>query len=290
MCGIAGFCLNPHSSERLPAPAVISNALLLEIESRGKDSTGYAWASRTFTRIDMRKKAIRAKRFIETGNTNAIPLNAATGILHTRYATKGTPQNSRNNHPIRQGSVVGVHNGHLSNDDALFNHLNVERFGQVDSEAAMALIAHGQGHITERLPMLQGNAALAWLDGRDAKQKRGPILHLARVSSSPLAVGQTRGGSLLFASTMGLLHKACERLNVDLKWEWDCEEGTYLQVQGGKVTTFDTFTVPKTYARNVYSLPTRSFNYTPTPRTGTWSDTWEQDGQWLDDDTFVPYA
>lgn len=289
MCGIAGFCLNPKSHERLPEPSKIAAALLEQIEARGTDSTGAAWAPRAFKRINLHKRAVRAREFIKQGRTDLMQDDTMTAVLHTRMATQGSPRNNLNNHPILQGPVVGVHNGHLSNDDELFKQLRVARHGEVDSEAAFALIAHGKGAITERLPMLRGRAALAWMDRRDAS--RGPVLHLARVSDSPLVIGQTKGGSFMFASTRPLLNAACASLNVDLVWQEECDEGTYLQVQEGKVTTFDTFTVPRPWSRNVYTIPTRTGS--GTTRRWTPQDIDEDDmfldGEWIDDDTFIPY-
>ena len=48
-----------------------------------------------------------------------------------------------NNHPIRHGSVVGIHNGIIENDDALLARYGIERAEPqmtVDSEAIFALM------------------------------------------------------------------------------------------------------------------------------------------------------
>jgi glutamine phosphoribosylpyrophosphate amidotransferase len=56
--------------------------------------------------------------------------------------TKGSPILNTNNHPIIAGRVIGVHNGIINNDDALFSKYanRIERAGQVDSEIIFRLI------------------------------------------------------------------------------------------------------------------------------------------------------
>lgn len=39
---------------------------------------------------------------------------------NTRDMTKGDPSNNYNSHPIVAGRIIGVHNGHIYNDDNLF--------------------------------------------------------------------------------------------------------------------------------------------------------------------------
>jgi glucosamine 6-phosphate synthetase-like amidotransferase/phosphosugar isomerase protein len=42
---------------------------------------------------------------------------------HTRWRTRGSETNSRNNHPIRAGIITGTHNGTIYNADYLFRRL-----------------------------------------------------------------------------------------------------------------------------------------------------------------------
>lgn len=235
MCGIAGFCL--HKDERVDARK-LSTALLTQIMSRGTDATGAAWVKSDKTTkkasIVVSKAPVKATDF--TGYMSDMPASARRVILHTRYATQGTPGNNLNNHPIVSGRVVGVHNGHLSNDDAIFNYFaDVERRGEVDSEAAFALLDRTAYLPTQVLQSIKGRAALAWFDARDKRD-----LHLARVDGSPLAVGATHTGSLVFASTMPLLVTACDRANLDLAWVEDVAPMTYMKVRNGEVTELET--------------------------------------------------
>lgn len=282
MCGIAGFCIN--KKDHLPRLSEIVDELLLQIEVRGRDSTGMAYVrdARAFARKD----AIPASKFVKGRVTQRVN-GASLGILHTRYATQGSPKNRANNHPIIHGSIVGVHNGHINNDDEIFRELGVPRIGQVDSEAAFALIDN-EPDTLEALSQIRGGAALAWFN----RDEGGSTLHLARVSSSPLAVGMTKGGSFFFASTMPMLERAMFTVGTELDWKMDVSEGTYMKVRNGRVESFDSFTPARPVAlraigsarkggrvtvdmRDLDEYPSRWFGY---------------DGEWIDDDTFMPYV
>jgi glucosamine 6-phosphate synthetase-like amidotransferase/phosphosugar isomerase protein len=229
MCGIAGFCI--HKDDKINAKK-LSMAMLNQIVSRGEDATGAAWVkSDKATKkasIAVSKAPVPAYNFEQY--LAQMDTNTKRAILHTRWATKGTPQNNLNNHPIVSGRIVGVHNGVLSNDDAVFDYFREARKAQVDSEAAFALLNRTVYSPAQVLKSLQGRAALAWLDARDKRD-----LHLARVSGSPLAIGATEAGSLFFASTMPLLVNACADAKVDLSWAEEINPMTYIKVRNGEI-------------------------------------------------------
>ena len=242
MCGIAGFCLSPE--EKLNARKV-SMCLLAQIQSRGTDATGAAWVvpsskkTSKKSRIVVSKAPVPARLFdpyLVNGNGMSMPVATRRAVLHTRYATQGDPLNNNNNHPIVSGRIVGVHNGHLSNDDAMFAHFGdrASRIGEVDSEAAFALLDLTRYEPEQVLRSLQGRAALAWFNAKDKRD-----LHLARVAGSPLAIGGTAKGSFFFASTLPLLVKGCENAGVNLSWVEDVQEGTYLRVRNGEIVELE---------------------------------------------------
>lgn len=239
MCGIAGFCLHPDDRD-IPFTADIATALLLGIEERGTDATGMAWTDRKFTRLHSHKTDLPATAYVKADHAEAMGDDAHVCILHTRFATQGSPKHNVNNHPIKSGHVIGVHNGHLDNDNELFKELGAPRKGAVDSEAAFALLSYGKGDTASLLERLSGRAALAWIDRRDAV----PTLHLARVYGSPLAVGQTAGGSLIFASTMAILLASMKSIGVTLEWTLNVAEGVYMQIRDGRVVSTTEFDVP----------------------------------------------
>jgi len=233
MCGIAGFCI--HKDEKVNAKK-LSLALLAEIEARGEDATGAAWVQTNKetkkASIVVSKAPVAARDFDQY--LADMPTGVKRAVLHTRWATQGSPGNNLNNHPIVSGRVVGVHNGHLSNDRQVFDYFRADRRGEVDSEAAFALLDRTVYRPTEVLQSLKGRAALAWLDARDKRD-----LHLARVDGSPLAVGATHAGSLVFASTMPLLVSAMERVNISLSWVEDIEPMTYMRVRNGEIVELE---------------------------------------------------
>lgn len=231
MCGIAGLSLAP---EERTYPTRVAAAMLREIESRGPDATGAAWVKPGTLEVFYAKAPVRARSFI----ASSLNLEGSrTAILHTRWATKGSFKVEQNNHPIVVPGVVGVHNGQISNDDDVFKALgNPERYGEVDSEAAFALIASDlpKQSIPERLSVLRGSAALAWLTVDD-EGISDRVLHLARVDSSPLWLGQTKKGSTVFGSTRTTIMAAANEMKTKLVFEHQVEEGTYLRVRRGVI-------------------------------------------------------
>ena len=234
MCGIAGFLLAP--SERVDT-ARLTRLLHEGIDPRGGDATGAAWVdsqgqTHHFTVVG------RAREF-RSAHPNAAH-NARLAILHTRMATQGDKRNPLNNHPVRSGHFLAVHNGHIHNDAELFATLPFTRHGEVDSEAIVAVIrhAHMKGEsITHALERVEGRMATAWIDDREPN-----ILHMARGSASPLAVAMTPKGSVIFASTLTALDAAMDGLGLDSDWEALPAEGQYLRFVDGRLSDVASFT------------------------------------------------
>jgi glucosamine 6-phosphate synthetase-like amidotransferase/phosphosugar isomerase protein len=125
--------------------------------------------------------------------------------------------------------VIGVHNGVIVNDDDLFDDHGWDRIAEVDSEAIFQLLADPSLGIT-RLGHLIGRAAIAWFDVADAT-----TLHLARLEGSPLVVGHTLRGSVVFASTEPLLKAAANKVGLRLATVWHVPEFFYIKVVNGKM-------------------------------------------------------
>jgi glucosamine 6-phosphate synthetase-like amidotransferase/phosphosugar isomerase protein len=229
MCGIAGFSIAAGDDIDVRP---LAEALLHQIVQRGGHATGMAWTDEEQRRISWVPRPVNAFRFTRAA-LSLMPEQTKLGIFHTRYATQGSPQVNDNNHPIPVGSLVGVHNGHVSNDDELFRRTRVERQAEVDSEAIFALLSAAKNPPAEVLGNVQGRAAVAWLDRKASKS-----LQLARVKDSPLALAQTPGGSLIFASTKHLLTKALANADVRTVWCDEIDEGVYMKVNAGVIREF----------------------------------------------------
>jgi hypothetical protein len=92
------------------------------------------------------------------GEVGSPPLAAPIGqilgsqaLIHVRDYTKGHPTIEANNHPVRHGSVVGIHNGIITNDEEILARHRFVRSDPtmtVDSAAIFAL-AERAGHLDE---------------------------------------------------------------------------------------------------------------------------------------------
>ena len=227
MCGIAGANLSPD--ENINAHD-LSVALLLGIEERGRHATGAAFFDNGDPQVQ--KTNMPASEFVEYLDMAAGTRNL---ILHTRWATKGSPNDNRNNHPIDVRGIVGVHNGMVWNDDEVFDQIGVEkRIAEVDSEAIFASLLYRDGKITDTLSRIEGSAAVAWIDSYGDPE----VLHVSRVSSSPLVYAWTEAGSFVFASTEHALRRGLAAVGLSpAGGPYTLSEGTYLRLRAGQVVS-----------------------------------------------------
>src|SRR4051794_18704542 len=141
MCGIAGYSLGLDSRvER----TVAARALLAGIAERGADAVGYAFR-RPGSAITLHKQRSGATALLDRIE---VPEPATQLLVHVRDYTKGHPSLSANNHPIRHGGVVGIHNGLITNDDKLFDEHGIPRAEAgmtVDSEIIFAIAERSRG-------------------------------------------------------------------------------------------------------------------------------------------------
>jgi glucosamine 6-phosphate synthetase-like amidotransferase/phosphosugar isomerase protein len=246
MCGIAGYSLSPHSPvERTLA----AQALLAGIAERGADAVGYA------SRTDDGAIAITKLRGGASALLDeiAVPADASQALIHVRDYTKGHPEITGNNHPIRHGTVVGIHNGLIENDDALLERYGIERHEPdmtVDSEAIFALMELRR-HDRRALSEMRGAMAAAWLDERDPD-----TLYLARGVARPLWLGQT-STDLYFASTRRALAIVEAALRVRLALR-QVREGRLLQVVAGRVVRERRFRPDRRYREEDVLPPVRA--------------------------------
>ena len=223
MCGIAGYSLSARSGVDRTLAA---QALLAGIAERGADAVGYAYR-RGEGPVTIHKQRSGASALLEDV---IVPSSTSEALIHVRDYTKGHPSVEANNHPIRHGTVVGVHNGIIHNDEELMAEHGFERAEPemtVDSEAIFALAEAHDGH-PRALEQLRGSMATAWLDERRAR-----TIFLARGVGRPLWVGTGRE-EVLFASTKGALEVAERFLRLKLR-KREVSEGMLAVVSDGEV-------------------------------------------------------
>jgi glucosamine 6-phosphate synthetase-like amidotransferase/phosphosugar isomerase protein len=229
LCGIAGYSLDPQSRvER----TLVARALLAGIAERGADAVGYAYRKPGAT-VAVHKQRSGPSELLERVH---VPADATKLLVHVRDYTKGHPSLEANNHPIRHGEVVGVHNGIIRNDDELFEEHRIDRAEPgmtVDSEIIFALAARSRGRTARALEQLYGSMATAWLDeGRSE-------LVLARGLGRPLWVGR-RKHELFFASTRVALELVESYAEIKLD-KSPLSEGTVVAVESGRIVAQETF-------------------------------------------------
>lgn len=161
MCGVVGALafgdLSKKEERVRQESAIFLTTELLQItQSRGKDATGISTLFADGNYIGL-KMGISASEFIARfGGTKtdydgylsvwrkeSSPAKITIG--HCRKPSVGTTaavDDNNNNHPIKVGNIVGVHNGTLTNHEIIFENLKCGRDGKVDSEAIFRLLSH----------------------------------------------------------------------------------------------------------------------------------------------------
>ena len=159
MCGIVGaltfdaFEKKSEEKVRIESDIYITTQLLQATVERGKDATGVflSWADGNYTGLKM---GIPSPEFIARfGETEkdfkgflkiwrTYPKLMKVFIGHCRKSSVGNSYDNKNNHPIQIGDMVLVHNGTLTNHETIFDKLDCDRTGDVDSEAIGRLLHH----------------------------------------------------------------------------------------------------------------------------------------------------
>lgn len=243
MCGIFGIISyenNNPSVKRADSVKQIIMDLLMISEMRGRDASGIAVVSGN--KAFMYKNSVpgsvlpdmpKFKRVLNTIN----PLNRFSSMIgHVRAQTKGSYKFNVNNHPILAGTVIGVHNGVIQNDDLLFDsaeqissEAKFVRKGQVDSEIIFQLINHYlkigyslNGATKKATELLNGSYTCAFIDANDSERL---VLFSGSGSSFPsLAIWRYEKRKLIiFASSNHILERVTMRNDYLPKQHYDVE-------------------------------------------------------------------
>lgn len=273
MCGIAGFSLAPGSKIN---SRQLANAMLTAIEDRGNMASGYAfWHDDNFGYHSEAKPG-------SSLSLKFMPRKAQTVILHTRLATHGSTSDNRNNHPVTSpsGKIALVHNG------VIYNHNQVRSkvtgsLPPVDTSVIPAVI---EQHGTVNLDMLDGDAAIAWLNGDEPG-----VMHLARYQHSPLTLAHVEDGSFFFASTEALLWRVLIQLDITPTWMQSANELDYYKITNGVITSYEKLPAPKfedsRYDYGYYRHQTSGAKGLATPLGYSSYEYWDDDDEYWDTPT-----
>lgn len=194
MCGIAGWYSRSGKPIDNKIAEELTDELFFGISNRGRDACGFVAIGAEGT-LQWQKAAVPSHQF--RMHRRSIPQETTLCLIHTRWSTQGHEGFMENNHPIKRGRFYVIHNGHVHNDDDIFTLSERKRYGQVDSEAIVALMAHYGSLESSPLVMaeIEGDAACAFVDETHHNQ-----LVLARGHGSPLHMVEM-DELVVFAST-----------------------------------------------------------------------------------------
>lgn len=272
ICGIAGIHFkNPDFVSSAREQALLErfvDYLLLGIEKRGTDATGFVAQTTTGSTL-LDKHAIPASNFIKV--RKRLPKGVRTVLLHARLTTRGKAENWHNNHPVQYGSVFTTHNGTISNDTYIFNHvLKKDRHAEVDTESIAALLDfHGFEEAHKGFAELRGGFATASIDPIN---HRGQVI-LAKGPSYPIVFHENKH-FCVWASEEGIIRNAWGEVlgTPSKKYETFAEGDIY--ILGDEVER-----KPKAFdaKRYDYSTSRNSRSSTTTNHQHNWGDEWDDD-------------
>jgi len=226
MCGIAAILLYPGDRpvEQWQAIKQAFSMNLILNEQRGTAASGVAVIDAGGT-VALHKSPLPASLFTRTAEyqrtLNYVGAQTSLILGHTRFPTKGNPNKDPNNHPIWTGTVVGVHNGEITNDDELFILWGYERTADVDSEILFRLVGNADpttspdkylDTLSQRIQLAKGEFTFLACDQRKpqhivvAKHANPLWIHFHRqwnalvFSSRYIFFRKAFGGSLLVES------------------------------------------------------------------------------------------
>ena len=216
MCGIAAILLFPEQRPVEIWQEIKENFKknLIANQDRGWEATGVAIVQKDGW-IDIEKEPLCPTEFIATDKFSSMMslVRSETTLLlgHTRKPTKGTPEDPHNNHPVQAGSVFGVHNGVVKNDDELFASCTCERQGEVDSEIIFRMIEQvnlstdSENYVAEVINQLKK------MDGKItflSTDLRNPSQLFVMKHQNPLSIHyHQKWNALIFSSRYAFLRK-----------------------------------------------------------------------------------
>lgn len=157
MCGIFGFVVSVEQNRPSNLVERVLSHLARASESRGKDSSGLVLQHIGQQRMRVFKGNLRITQllecsqvrgaFRETDEVAETPRDGTISAMgHSRLVTNGSQLQNDNNQPVIKDGVIGIHNGIITNDAAIWaGHPTLAREYEIDTEALLTLVAEGLG-------------------------------------------------------------------------------------------------------------------------------------------------
>ncbi len=154
MCGIFGMVINENSDLNRKHLARIISLLSSYSETRGKDSSGFAFADFTKQKIQVLKSNQKISSLIKTKNFEELKGHSfdsyeKNGFLsftgHSRLVTNGSHLRNSNNQPVIKDKIVTVHNGIIVNHEKLWKeNINIKQTYEIDTEVFNSLLNYNR--------------------------------------------------------------------------------------------------------------------------------------------------
>ena len=245
MCGIFGFIAAPGAELGPDRMRNYIRDLFSLSEPRGQEASGMAIALdgeiRVFKRGLAPSRMMRTRgyqEFLEANladlalDENARLLTPAAVMGHCRLVTNGAEIVAGNNHPVLVRAAVGIHNGIVTNDAALWKkYPNLNQEHDIDSEVLFRLLDHhaletkSMEHGLRRLfAEIEGSASIAFFPTRE------PVLGLATNLGSLHIASLPDAKMLVFASEAYFLKSFLARN----KRHFSTSATTTVQVRAGE--------------------------------------------------------
>jgi predicted glutamine amidotransferase len=200
MCGLVGVA----GTNLTQASNKIVKQLLYVDALRGPHSTGLATNNKQ-NEVTTYKRALTSGDFLQLDKAKSLLLCSTGNFMlgHNRFATQGA-KNDDNSHPFTYGNVTLAHNGTLTDQTTLPDHLEFE----VDSENiayAMGLADKPQ----EVISKLVGAFALTWYNDHEQ------TFNIVRNSERPMWIAKAKNADhYYYASERFMLEMILSRNNV----------------------------------------------------------------------------
>lgn len=244
MCGIFGVIADPRDMPRERLERAVERLFLLS-ETRGKESAGIALVLPDA--VAFQKSAVRPKHFLRSAHFRTFLDRGLTTMYgasrpfalfgHSRLVTNGAQNVHANNQPVVSGGILGVHNGIIVNDEALWRTSNaLVRQAEVDTEVMLQLVrselARGTGLVSalrETFRMIVGTVSTALVfEDLDC-------LALATNNGSLYTAQDGAGRTLVFASERYILEAFLRTKGLD----WPAGTDAIRQVQADDALIVD---------------------------------------------------